>query len=59
MFHFAYYIVHQETNRVSYVYGLTEYLLPSMPRCSKPNEAIPGFKPSILENFDFSSVTFH
>lgn len=27
MFHFAYYIVHQETNRVSHVCGFTEYCL--------------------------------
>ena len=43
MFHFAYYIVHQETNRVSYVHGLSEYLLhlikPSGPGCSNHDEA--------------------
>jgi len=46
MFHFAYYIVHQETNRVRYVHGLIEHLLhlikPSMPGCSKPDEGNPG-----------------
>ena len=43
MFNFAYYIVHQETNRVSYVHGFTEYLFhlikPPWLGCSDPDEA--------------------
>jgi len=48
MFNFAYYIVHQETNRVSYVHGLIKYLFHLIkPQklwlgCSDPEEANSG-----------------
>ena len=60
MFHFAYYIVHQETDRVSFIHGwiFAHLIKPSMLGCTKPYKANPGLISLYNREFGFQILNF-